>query len=89
MYDVTLRRVRESLLPWKSNKYYLLVCVCVGARTCLANPARNAYAPCCDVIVGPLGLHQIFRRYLINGAIYRKKVFEHKMCFSIFSSTFV
>jgi hypothetical protein len=36
-YDVTLRRVRESLLPWKSNKYYVFrlckcLCVCLGAR---------------------------------------------------------
>ena len=30
-YNVTLRRVRESLLPWKSNKYYWLVCVCACA----------------------------------------------------------
>jgi hypothetical protein len=30
-YNVTLRRVCESLCPWKSNKYYLLVCVCVRA----------------------------------------------------------
>jgi hypothetical protein len=29
--DVTLKRVHESLLPWKSNKYYFLVCVCVRA----------------------------------------------------------
>jgi hypothetical protein len=26
--NVTLRYIRETLL-WKSNKYYLLVCVCV------------------------------------------------------------
>ena len=30
--NVTLRRVRVSLLPWKSNKYYIFVCVCVCAR---------------------------------------------------------
>jgi hypothetical protein len=28
-YNVTLRRVRELLLPWKSNEYYIFVCVCV------------------------------------------------------------
>jgi hypothetical protein len=32
MYNVTLRCVRESLLQWKSSKYYLLVCVCVCIR---------------------------------------------------------
>jgi hypothetical protein len=67
-YNVTLRRVHESLLPWRSNMCYLLVCVCVRAcmwipgcvaacmrvRACsLANPACNAYAPYCDVICGP------------------------------------
>ena len=30
-YNATRRRVRESLLPWKSNKYYIFVCVCVCA----------------------------------------------------------
>jgi hypothetical protein len=36
MGKVTLRRVRESLLLWKSNKYYFLVsaCVCVGTGAC-------------------------------------------------------
>jgi hypothetical protein len=67
---ITLRRVRESLLPWDSNNYYILDCVCMRVRACmwvpgrvgvcmcistcsLANPARNAYAPYCDVICGP------------------------------------
>ena len=31
-YNVTLRPFRESLLPWKSNKYYIFVYVCVCAR---------------------------------------------------------
>jgi hypothetical protein len=30
-YNVTLRRVRESLFMWKSNKYYMFVCVRVRA----------------------------------------------------------
>jgi hypothetical protein len=71
MYNVTLRRVRESLLPWKSNRY-ICVCACVSAygRLCvpcsvsvctrvraysLAYPAYNAYAPYCDVICGLYG----------------------------------
>jgi hypothetical protein len=32
IYDVTMRRFRESLLPRKSNKYYTIVCV--RARVC-------------------------------------------------------
>jgi hypothetical protein len=39
-YNVTLRRVRELLLPWRSNKYYIFVCVCVDVRTCVRVGAR-------------------------------------------------
>jgi hypothetical protein len=31
MYKVILRRVRKSLLPPKSNKYYIFVCVRASA----------------------------------------------------------
>ena len=31
--NVTLRRVRESLLPCDSNNYYILVCACVHVST--------------------------------------------------------
>ena len=34
MYNVTLRHVRESLLPWKSNKYYIFVCACACKSVC-------------------------------------------------------
>jgi hypothetical protein len=49
----------------------------------LANPARNAYAPC-DIICGSPCLHYIFRHYLINGAIFEKKLLNIKCAF-IFS----
>ena len=55
-YNVTLRRVRELLLPWKSNEYYIFVCVCVwvpgrlGVRECsLAYPSCYAHAPYCVI----------------------------------------
>ena len=37
MYNVTLRRVRKSLWPWKNTKCYIFLCVCVCARlgTCV------------------------------------------------------
>jgi hypothetical protein len=65
-YNITLRRVCESLLTWKNNKYYIFVCVCVPVwmpwrvgvcmRACsLAYPASNAYAPYCGVICGTSG----------------------------------
>jgi hypothetical protein len=57
-HNVTLRRFRESLLPWKSNKYSLLACMWVPGRVgvCLhihAYPACKVCAPYCDVICGP------------------------------------
>ena len=64
MYNVTLRRVRELLLPWKSNKYYIFVwggaVVRVtgraGGRACsFVYPIFNSYGPYCNVICGPFG----------------------------------
>jgi hypothetical protein len=52
--NVTVRRVRESLLPWKRNKYYIFVCACVRACS-LVYTAYNSYAPYSDVICGPSG----------------------------------
>jgi hypothetical protein len=63
-YKVTLRGVRESLLQWTSNKYYIFVRVrarvSVPGRVYMrvregsvAYPAWNTYAPYCDVIHGP------------------------------------
>ena len=50
----------------------------------LADPVRNACAPYCDIICG-----HIFRHYLINGAIFGKKVTKHKMSVLIFYTTLV
>ena len=58
---------------------YTGACMRMGARS-LANPACNAYAPCYDVICGPLGLHHIFRHYFINGAIFGKKKLLNIKC---------
>ena len=59
------------------------VALCVRLRAySLANQARNAYAPCCEVICGPIGLHYIFRHYLINGAIFGKELLNVKRVFS-------
>ena len=68
-----MRHVNETLLPWKSNKYYifLCVCVCVCARACVVVGARAR--ACVHValliqharrmrhsVCGPLCLHHIF-----------------------------
>ena len=39
-YNVRLERVRESFLPWKSNKYYVFACVCVCVCVCARARAR-------------------------------------------------
>jgi hypothetical protein len=66
---------------WVSKR----VDMCVRIRAySLAIPARNAYAPCCDVICGPLSLHYIFRYCLINSAIFGKKLMNIK-CVFLFS----
>ena len=48
MYSVTLRRVRESLLLWKSNKCYIVVSVCarVGACALVCVPGRVGLCMC-------------------------------------------
>jgi hypothetical protein len=35
VYNLSFRRVRQSLLPWKSSTYYIFVCVCVRVRACI------------------------------------------------------
>jgi hypothetical protein len=85
------------------EKQYWPVCVCVRVggrvgvfmrvRACsLAYPACNAYAPYCDVICG-LGLHRIFRHYLINSVILGEKLWNIKCVFwfslQLLSKTFL
>ena len=64
-----------------------LVGVCMRIRPCsLANPARNAYAPYCDVICGPSVSTTISTLSHIRRD-FRKKVTEYTMCVLIFSTT--
>ena len=48
-YKVTLRRVCESLLPWKSSKHYIFVCVCAVVRTCVCG-GPGAWACACACV---------------------------------------
>ena len=118
-YNVTFTK---PLLQWKSNKYYILLCVCVcahvrecaracvcvcvrerewtGACVCLREcsltyPACNAQAP---YYLRPLWLYHIFPHYLTNGTTFggggggicsKIIVVEHKICVSIFCTTFI
>jgi hypothetical protein len=87
-YNIILRHVRKSLLPWKSNKYYIFVRACVRPRrvgVCmrvlsysLAYPACKSYAPCCDVICGPFGSTIFFD---MKGKIFEKELFNIKCVF--------
>jgi hypothetical protein len=62
-YKLTMRRVRDSLLSWKSIKYYILVCVHVyaGARivACMYVCARACRCTT-FVIFGPSGFTIFF-----------------------------
>jgi hypothetical protein len=92
-YNVTLRCTLELLLPWKSNKYYVFVWVCLHMCGC-----RSAWVCACVCIhvalliqhatrmhhivtVWPLWLHQNFQHYPINGAIFGKSVLNIKRVF--------
>jgi hypothetical protein len=38
-YSVTMRRVHETTVTVKSNKYYVFLCLCVRAIQCVRVPA--------------------------------------------------
>ena len=101
-YNATLKRVHESLLPWKSNKYYIFVCVhacvCPGVWVCA----------CASVHVALLIQHATRMRHIVTSSVApqdppnfstlshkrhdfrkKKKVTVHKMCVLIFSTAFV
>jgi hypothetical protein len=90
-YNVTMRRVRESLLPWKRIKYYIFVCVyewvpgrvsvCILVGACsLPYPAFNTYAPYCNIIYGP-SLSTRFFDIISNVTILGKKLLNIKCVF--------
>ena len=82
----------KPLLQWKSSKYYIFLCVCVSVRgrvnMCVCMLASSPTYPACKThasycLLWPLWLHQIVWRYLINGAIFRKRLLNIK-CVSLF-----
>jgi hypothetical protein len=42
-FRITMKRFRESLWPWKSNKYYIYLCECANAcvRACVGARDRG------------------------------------------------
>jgi hypothetical protein len=82
-------RVRESLLPWESNTYYIFVCVCVRAcmRTALLIQHSTYMRHIVRSFVAPLA-EPYFSTLSYKGHDFReKKVIEHKIL--IFATTFV
>jgi hypothetical protein len=71
----------QPFLQWKNNECYT-TCVCICN---LRYAACNTHAP----YLWPAALYNIFLHCLINGTIFEKKVIEHKMCVSSFSTSFV
>jgi hypothetical protein len=87
MYNVKLRRVRESLLQWKSNKYYLLVCVCVRAcvRACvhLSNRARgrvHAHKHVALIIQHAKRIRHIVTSFVASSSPPYYSALSHKWC---------
>jgi hypothetical protein len=82
-YNVTLRRVRVTIVV--VEKQYYILCVCIRS---LSYPACNAHAPHCHL--WPTRLYDIFPHYLINGTIFgKKKSYGIQKCVLIFSKTFL
>ena len=96
------RRFRESLLPWKSNKYYILVCV--RALECVFSGEWACACACVHVAL--LIQHATRMRHIVTSFVapqspphfstlshkwhdLRKKVTDHKMRVLIFSTTFI
>jgi hypothetical protein len=88
MHNVTLRHIRKSFLPWKSNNIiYLSVCVCACAwvRGCvhacsLAYRACNMYEPHCDIICGPSGSTTFLDIISQMAQFLRKSIEGKNMC---------
>jgi hypothetical protein len=65
---------------------YARACVRACSHAC---PAFNAYAPYCDIICSPHGSTIFFDILSKTARFSGKEVTEHKMCVSIFPTTFL
>jgi hypothetical protein len=91
-YNVTFRRVHESLLLWKSIIYFC-VCVCVCTSPCACACARIVLLTQHETrmrrillsSVWPLWHHHIFGHYLTNGMIFERKKLLNVKCVFWFS----
>ena len=72
----------QSLLPWKSNKYYIFwVCVCSPKY-----PACNAHAPC--YLLWPARFYSIFPHLKTERFSNKKSSWTQNVCFDFLYSSF-
>ena len=100
----SIEALRESLLPWKSNKYYFCVCVCIRAPAYVWVPELVGVCMC--VRACSIAKHATRMRHFMTSFVaswsppyfstishkwcdVRKKVIEHKMRVLIFCTTIV
>jgi hypothetical protein len=96
--NVTLRRVRVTLLPWKNKTCHMFRCLCVavGARArartgacarvalIIQHATRRRYCHLRPFLASPI----FFRPYLINGTIFGEKLLIIKCVFLFFLYNF-
>ena len=75
-YNVTLKRVRTAIVAVEKQGVLHTLSVCIGS---LSYQACNAHAPYCQLWPAPL--YNIFPHFLINGAIFEKKLVNTKCVF--------
>jgi hypothetical protein len=70
-YNVTLRRVHEPIVAVNSNKYYILVCVCMLTQACVrACGYTNAWACACAYVhIALLIQHATRRRHIVTSFV--------------------
>jgi hypothetical protein len=101
-YNVILSRVQESFLPWKSNKYYILVCACEHECRYSGSWACACAYVHVDLLIRMQRVCAILWRHLWpprspphfsilshKRCDFRKKAIKNKICVLIFSTTFV
>ena len=87
-YNAILRHVCESFLPWKSNKYYMVLCVCARARVCACAYVHVVLLIQHSCRMRHIVMHlwlplfrHIFLHYLIYGTIFEKRLLNIKCVF--------
>ena len=71
-----MRRVRESLLLWKSNKYYVFVRVC--ARACGCSARGRVHARVVLLIQRASRMGHIVTSFVASLALPRSSTLSHK-----------